>query len=401
MRYSILYMSLLLPLLSANVCAQQYRGEPFGMFGPPANNPGLDTTGIGNGVTQVQQFYLRPHASLPRGTFYTVLTVVGGGGPGGSDLMTGTYDLLTNTFTANTDAMGLSTSGAEFQGSVSHDLRVLIWDSPNGVKWAARPGTTGQFGTANLVTGLPSGYIDPQFGLIGGQSVVFYISGTDLWVGDFNATTGAVINQRLAAALGSAGGQLHSPTPLDDKAGNSRALWCSNNVSGSDSDLWCNSGVEGLAPSLEVFDNGTGWANNPAAIGGRAIYASSPGYTQNIQIDAVAMSSGTVPNAGGNLDFTVFTPPKPTGAPYVVTVLIGQLGTGPVKHPFGGRPLGLSLAGILSLPSAPTDPITGDFTYSLPLPPLPPGLTVHAQAIGADFTTNTLIVGNTAVLSVK
>ena len=48
------------------------------------------------------------------------------------------------------------------------------------------------------------------------------------------------------------------------------------------------------------------------------------------------------------------TPPKPTGPPYIITVLIGQLGTGPITHPFGGRPLSLSLTGIISLPGAPT-----------------------------------------------
>src|SRR5258708_2753645 len=106
--------------------------------------PGLSAPGIpGSSVQQVNMIHL---PSDPLNVFLCSATSVGlppaFGGVGGSDLVTGSYDVLTDTFTPNIEAAALNTAGTEFGMMIHHSGLHAVFDRlPGPPPLAVRPPT--------------------------------------------------------------------------------------------------------------------------------------------------------------------------------------------------------------------------------------------------------------------
>ena len=397
MRHTVLSCILSVTLL-ASLASAQYVGEGPALVTPGANFPPLSAAQVGNNVTQIQQYFFRAHSSLPNGVYYVALTVVVTG-KADTEVMTGTFDVSTNTFTKNTDADGLNTTASPFAASVSADLRVIAYDISSTATpiYATRAGTTGAFTNPQNMTGvIPAGYVDAHLAMVDGKSAVLYVSGTAISVADFDANTGVTSNPRIVVSTTIGGAQ--SPFTINDRHNEARALAFSINVSSS-SDAYFTSGVHNRTPVFKIHDV-TGWINNPGAMGGRVVYADSTTYATNIMVDLCALSSDVVPAAGGTLEFSAFMPPKPSGAPYAGTVVLGILATSGTPLPFAkGSPLSIMTSPIIVLPGGVYNQFTGDLSYSFRTGPLPPGAVVHGVPLAVDGST--LWIGNTGFYHVQ
>lgn len=397
MRHLIVPTTLSLAALSAFATAQ-YTGEGPGLVAPGANFAPLSVAQVGNNVTQIQQYFFRQHSSLPAGTYYVALTVVVSGKTD-TEVMTGTYDVITDTFTKNTDADGLNTTASPFAASVSADLRTIAYDISASATpiYATRAGTTGAFSNPQNMTGvIAAGYVDTHLAQVEGKSSVFYVQGANIAVADFDPNTGVTSNARTVVTP--ATGSAHSPCTMNDRNGDARALAFGINISGS-SDAYFTSGLHNRTPQFRIHDV-TGWINNPGSMGGRVVYADSTTYATNIKVDLCALSSDVVPASGGTLHISAFMPPKPSGAPYTGTVVLGVLASSGTPLPFAqGSPLSINPSPIIVLPAGIYDQHGGDLSYSFKTPVLPTGAVVHGVPLAVDGST--LWIGNTGFYHVQ
>src|SRR5690606_3950202 len=94
------------------------------------------------------------------------------GGVGGTDLLTGSYDVLTDTFTPNTEAAALNTTGTEFGMMLHHSGLYAVFDRLPGLPWlAARPAVGQPWTIVGQINSLPSqSYYDPALADFGGQT---------------------------------------------------------------------------------------------------------------------------------------------------------------------------------------------------------------------------------------
>lgn len=389
-------------VLTCGLSAQVYTGEGAGIVIPAATNPKLGATGLGNGVTEVQQILLVPHASLGVNVYYACFTCRRTGGAGGLDYMTGTYDGNTDVFTKNNDCDHLNTAGDEFAATVTRDLLVFAGDTTTVPKYATRTSTTAPFGAMSNIVGAPAGYIDSQFGFIGGTDVFFYINGIDLWVADFNRTTGALSNNRKCVTNPTGAG-CHSPSPMNDSTGEARALIFSARPPARQSTPHFQSSLHDRTPSFQIMDATTWWAN-PDANGGTIHYAEANAtYTDPQKLGVVATNSSRIPGTGGNLNITVFGPQRPPPAvPYVGYVALGSLATSPLDLsalPFVGGVKKLALSPIaMWLPLGPLNPHDGCASLNVPVPALGPGVQAYTQSLIVDASTGVVHLGSTAFI---
>jgi hypothetical protein len=397
-----LLSALSLSILASGLSAQIYTGEGPGIVVPAALNPKLGATGLGNGVTEVGQILLVPHASLGSNVYYACFTVKRTGGAGGWDYMTGTYNGNNDVFTKNNDCDHLNTTGDEFAATVTSDLLVFGGDTTTTPKYATRTATTMPFGTMANIGGAPAGYIDSQFGRIAGNDVYFYIAGIDLWVADFNRTTGALSNNRRVVTNPTGAG-CHSPSPMNDATGEARALIFSARPPARQSTPWFASSLNDRQPAFQIMDATTWWAN-PDANGGTLNYAEAPStYTDPQKLGIVATNSSRIPGTGGNLNITVFAPQRTAPAvPYVGYVALGTLASSPLDLsalPFVGGNKKLALAPIaMWLPLGPVSIVDGSASLNVPVPALGPGIQAHTQSLIVDATSGTVYMGSTALI---
>lgn len=392
-------------LLATTAVAQSYVGEGPGVVVAQAPSTRITNAVLGNGVTEIAQILLVPHPSLGSNVYYGCFTVRRTGGTGGWDGMTGIFDNNTGTFTKNNDVDGLNSTGDEFAATVTPDLLTFAMDTPTGAIYATRAATTGAFTAPAPITGAGGGYIDPQFAQVNGQSVLLFVSGTNLGIGDFNRTSGTVTNVRVLVTnpLGSG---CHSPSPMSDLTGESRALIFSAQIPGFSSNAWFTSSLDDSTPKFEVASSTT-WLANPDANGGTLTYAEAVGATYAgppLEVGVVALSSGVIPAAGGNLNLTLFAPQRTAAqTQYIGSAVIGLLGTAGISVPgFFGSPISLSVTSFLvPLPSAPVDRASGTFGYNLPIGGMPLGAQFHAMPLLIDLTANRLYFGNTAYINVR
>jgi hypothetical protein len=395
-----MHLRSLLPVpLLASAAFAQYAGEGPTKVVAPANNPRLGATALG--VAQVQQILLVPHASLGSNVYYCAATVIRTG-QSQSDLQTGTFDANTGTYTRNTDIDARNTAGSEFALGISDDLRVAVWDDPAGVRYATRAGTTGAFGATQVVNGITGAYVDPNFGRINGQLVIFWASSaTTISAGNFDPATGNVTSVRVVARRTGTTGFPHSPTPMNDASGATRGLvFCET------SGLWVTMtpGVDGNTPNYQFLQNGTNWLANGDANGGTITVAQAPSatYGDPLQTGVAALTGCTIPATGGTINLTMYMPSKSSGTPYQGVVLLGTLGTAGIT--IGGAVVGklsLSLSGFMILPPLTLPNVDGAASYNFPVGAFPTGTKVAAQAALVDFAGPSIYLSNTAQIQVQ
>jgi hypothetical protein len=379
--------------------AAQYVGEGPGIVVPAQDVPKLGASGLG--VADVAQILLTPHSSLPLNTYYLTATVTKTGATD-HDIITGTYDVVTEVFTKTTDVDALMTTGNEFAGTVSNDLKVIAFDSGSASqpRYATRAGTTGAFLNPGSITGVPAGYIDCNFGQIGGQLVLFFVSGLDLHAGDFNPTTGQVTNTRKVVTNPIGAGS-HSPSPINDAVGETRSLIFAAQVPGRQSNAFFTSSLDDTTPKFQFHDTPT-WLANPDANGGTLVYAeyaSGTLYKDPVRIGVVALNSHTIPTSGGTVNLTIFAPTKPSGAPtYVGAVWLGVLGSQGLSFPgIGGSKFSLDPAlPLIALPPLAILAERGVGAYNFPLTGPLPKIRFSGMPILLDTTVSQVFLGNTA-----
>ena len=400
---------LVLPLLAPALFAQ-YTGEGptvhtsyalYNPLGAAALAPQIP------GVTYVYQANLRPHASLPANTYYACLTV-NRAASFTYNLVTGTFNAVTGAFTKNTDIDLINPLfGASdlFALTVSRDLLTACFDSPTGVRWATRANTTSQFTLQTpIVTGLPPGYIDPNFGYVNGKDVLFITTSTAIQFGDYAA--GAVTNIRTVTTAPS---HIHSPMPMFDKGGVTRAVTYVQTASGAAPFrlVYASSLIQdaGAPPYVYYTDTAAAsWLENGDATGGTVtIISGQNNYVTPYRIGIVAANSSTYPAATpATVNLTTFAPQQaPTAVPYVGAVVLGALGTGPI--PLGGIFGAVSLApvGLVGLPSGAFNNASGTFEMNVPAVPLPVGAKIWYQTAMLDTLTSTLYLSSTGKVEWK
>jgi hypothetical protein len=393
------FLSVLTAGLFSTGLAAQYLGEGPGVVIPPKDNPKLGATGLG--VAEVLQILLTSHPSLAPNTYYLSATVTKTGA-GDFDIITGTYNAATGVFTKNTDVDGLMTANDEFAGAISGDLKIVAFDSSGSTppRYATRAGTTGAFGGGGSITGTPSGYIDCNFGQIGGTPVLLFVSGLDLNCGDFNPTTGAVTNIRKIVTNPIGAGS-HSPSPINDATGETRSFIFSAQVPGRQSNSFFASALDDSTPKFQFHDTPT-WLANPDANGGTvtyAEYASGTLYKDPVETGLVALNSSSIPSSGGTINLTIFAPSRPVGSPpYLGAVWLGVLGSQGLSFPgIGGSKISLDLTGpIIALPGMPILSQPGAASYNFTLSGPLPKITFNGMPILLDAQAGALFVGNTA-----
>ena len=388
-----------LPLLAVPALAQ-YTGEPATLVNAAAPYNKLGATALG--CTEVAQIRLIPHASLPAGTYYCAATIHKASVTRWI-LQSGTFNVATGVYTVNTDidAAVAATTGDLFALGISNDLKVAVFDTSSGVKFATRAGTTGSFGAPTAVTGVTGTYLDPNFGQVNGSLMLLVAQGANknISIGSFNATTGAVTGLKIV----STGGFVHSPTPVSNTAGETLGVLYFDAGASPYKALYSSLLEADINLPAKPFYTNTNWIANADATGGTLTIATATStYTDPTQlgISAVAslFASATTP---GPIALTSFAPIQSAVAtPYVGVTLIGLLAAGPIS--IGGIVVGnLSLSNPVLLPVGAYDNASGTWVQKLPAPALPVGTKIYFQSAVCDLKANKVFLSNTGKIEWK
>jgi hypothetical protein len=401
----------LLPLvsaacLSAGISAQ-YLGEPPTEVVPYGASK-LTTAVVGNNVNTINYLHLSDHLQLPADTYYALLTVTrSSGGAGGYDILSGLWNPVTGVFTKNADVDALMTAGTEYSGSVSHDLQVFVWEeAAGGARLATRTGISGPFTNMKLISGsgFPPGAVDVHIGQIDGKDVVFFIDGSSVAVMDLDRNTGAATNKRTAITNPPTGVQTHSPAPMNDFLGTSRALFFSLQVAAGRSDGWFTSAVDDSAVKFPVKVV-SAWINNPGVVGGSVTWADSgTSYLSCQDVGYFGVSSGSVnAQTGGTLNMTLFAPAQKKGSPaYIGAVWVGVLANSGTSVPGVGGKISIDLTlPIITLPSVAILPEQGIGAYNLTIPANSPQIKLATMPIMLDAVAGKLYLGNSGQVELK
>lgn len=389
--------------LCTPLCAQ---GEvPPPQIGQTNPLPGLKPPAIpGTNVQQVHMIHLPGDAP---NVFHTALTVAGlpaaNGGVGGTDLLTGKYDVLTDTFTPNTEAAALNAAGTEFGLMFHHTGLHAVYDRLPGPPILAKRASLGSpWQVVGTITGLPSqSYYDPALATFKGRTYLLHVLGTgiamtaiDLNTGALSTPSGVIVN---AARSGSTA---NSPTPIVDSKGELIAI-SHHDVLGSDNDHYMSMDLDPATPAL-LFNDTPTWTNNGGFIGGRFYDAeSTPSPYHIFAIDAFWTTGGRAP-VGGAMELRAFVPPSATPGNQVSWLLIGAGFLQPPLPvpPFVGM-FGLNNV-LITLPLGMHNNLNGEALLTVQVPNIPglSGAKVPVQSFTLHPTTGTGTVGNTALLTV-
>lgn len=369
-------------------------------------HPGLNPGPVpGASVQQVHMVHL---AGDPANVFLTAMTVTGlsgFGGVGGSDLLTGSYDVLTDTFTPDADAGGLNTGGTEFGLMLHHTGLFAAFDRLPGLPHFARRTATGQpWIDVGTINGLPSqSYYDPALADYQGQTYLLHVLGFDIAMTPIDVSTGQLTGaSRVIVRAARTGSTANSPTPV--LAPNGELIGLSHHdVLASDNDHYMSLDLDPLTPAVLMNDTTT-WTNNGGFVGGRFFDAeSSPSPYHVFSMDTFWCTGGRGP-IGSTIDVTMYTPPT-TGTEFYLSGLVLSLGfspTGLTIPGFQGQ-IGVQLQtavwnGSLIL----HDNNNGVALASIAVPNTPSlsGIRLAAQSATVEVASNVFRFGNTAALIV-
>lgn len=375
-------------------------GMPPTRIGTPQAFTPLSPAALGNGITAIAQLELHPIPGLP-GVFVLAATVRRSGGPGGWDLVLGRWypNLSPPRFVATDHADAFGTAGNEFALSLSDDLRVAVFDSPTGPRYAVRANPSARFTTSDPL-GL-AGYVDPKLCTIGGRTSLAYVAGPDLQIAEFDrsafgtARSPLSLARRLVTAPAGAMG-LHSPEPLRDASGEARAFLVSIQRSAGVSDAAFVAALDD-SEAPRVLHAARTWLNNPAGLGGTTYWAKTP-YADPLRIESFGVASVVAPANGGTVRLSAFAPQRPGTVIFAVgvpTLPIGARVPG-IAGIFGLDPSSFALLGPIAVQSE-----LGYAGLDVPMPALPAGLRLGMQALLYDATTGQGSFSNDAAFVVR
>ncbi len=360
----------------------------------------------GTGVQQVHMVHL---PSDPPQVFLCGLTISGlpaaNGGVGGTDLLSGKYDALTDTFTPDLDAAALNASGTEF-GLTFHPngLHCVFDRLPGPPQLASRPNTNSPFVMVGPITGLASqSYYDPALAVYQGQPHLVHVLLLDIAMTPINLATGAVSG---ASVLLVRGAQLNStansPSPICDSAGEIIGL-SHHDVLSNDNDHYLSVDLDPNTPSV-LFNDTSTWTNNGGFAGGRffdAEYTPSPYHV--FSIDSYWFTGGRA-SIGSNMEVRAFAPPTTSNDVWLSYVLGStQFAAAPIPIPGVGGMLGLNMSMLIALSMPAHNNANGESLLVIAVPNNPAlvGNKIPAQSITVQLGTGQMAFGNTAQLFVQ
>lgn len=438
---------LVIPTLSLSLLAAGLSAQAVITAAVPNNNPNLgpnvinqDAQSPPNTIAAIEQFELR---HIGGGLYRTVVTAVFTGGVD-SSLVSGTINYNTNppTWTPNNDVFALNTTAGatdEFQGSMSADGLVIVWDNYQGTSYpntvnttsfvCRRASTSVAFNPNDVraIVGVAAGGVDPHIGeeLPNGNVVLYYIDFNgfgDIFKGELDPATGILSNTSIAGAMRasptSQGQSLlfaHSPFAQRDSTGKARALTYSEASlsSGQHSDaLWrpgVNNNLEPTSPAsttakviaqgFPTATQGATWYANPSVNGGTWNFATAQaGYGDPTMVEACAVANTDVSTGTGRIvAFAPISPYNPARV-FISAVGIGSTAPGynvpPVADPITIFPtVGLT-------PIVFHDARTGLAEWVFNIPGTGFGGPYTIQLITLDGANSTFRAGNNATLIV-
>lgn len=405
-------VSTFVPLLAlTTVALAQDRASPppIKIF-PPTSYPPLGPSAVsspGCVVSHVGQIELRPIPAQPPNVFHCTLSVRVNGGTTW-DLITGTFDCDAPSFTKNTHVAHLNTTtGHEFAGSISRDLKVFVYDAAGGARFCTRASTTVAFGAPTPIIGVPAGAIDPKLcydGVIEKLAYKNLTTGDIAW-GAFDRVAGTVSGAFVLIDAATAVAGYHSPEPLRDPSGTARAFLLGKLDPANLSDAWYASGKFNLPPVVthplhETVPSAATYLRNGTALGGTAFVPEGPAYGDPLKIDFEATNCD-VADAGGDAVLCNFYPYKPVGV-VDVALALGVRIQQAVQIPGVRGRLGLDPAfPIVFLPFLAAPPYTGVSCWTIPIPVGTPAAQLTSQAVMFDRAQFQVLLGNTSAVWIR
>jgi hypothetical protein len=393
----------LFPALAAALAAQG--AVPPYRLGVTNPMPGLSAPNIPG--SSVQQVHMLHYAGDPTNVFRCSMTVTSlpsnYGGVGGSDLVTGTYDVLTDTFTPNAEAAALNTAGTEF-GLVQHHsgLFAMFDRLPGPPQLAFRTGLNQPWQLRGSVSPIPTqSYYDPSLADYNGQTYLLHVLGNDIAMTPIDLNTGG-LGTSTVIIHGVNGGTANSPTPVYDLAGQLIGV-SHHNLVGADNDHYLSLDLDPNTPANLVHDDVT-WRNNGGFIGGRFFDAesSAPAY-HVLGIDTFWFTGGRS-QPGGTMSVRFFSPPTTSLEFYFSLIAVnGAFLSAPMPFPpalglLGLQPLGAATALFLM-----HDNNNGEasVTWNIPNQSSLHGTRMAAQSVTLASLANQIYLGNTASLTIE
>lgn len=328
------------------------------------------------------------------------------------DLLCGSYDVLSDTFTPNNDAAALNTSAQEIGLRFHHSGLLAIFDRAQWAWLASRPAV----GQPWQIVGQVAWPTPPGAGLQAsladyrGQSNVVYTFvngiGTQIWIQPIDLTTAVMFGQRTEIVRASINGYCFNPTPVTDPSGELLGV--------SHGDVWMmpppnhldhhmSLDLDVSTPSVLMYaTTSTNWSPG-GFVGGRFFDIHGSGTSmQVLAIDTFWFAGGRAP-IGGTMHVRMFSPPTAGPQSYLSLLAVGPafLPVGVPVAPLQGL-LGIDPIGGWTSPWFLHDNANGEANVAIPIPNTPglSGLSLPAQSVTWEMGSGALYLGNTARLAV-
>lgn len=367
--------------------------------------------GIGAGTvpaSDVQQVSFVHLPTDPPNVFYCGMTnsvlSPSYGGVGGTDVLCGSYDVLTDTFTPNNDAAALNTTGTEFGLTIHSSGLLAVFDRLPGAPWLASRAALGQpWQIVGQFSALPSqGYYDPSLATYRGQLHLLHVYGSAIAMTPIDPLTAALTGPSVVIVNPvTAGSTANSPTPVTDPNGELIGV-SHHDLVGSDNDHYMSLDLDPSTPAVLMQDTTT-WTNNGSFIGGRffdAEYTPSPYHV--LTMDSFWFTGGRA-SIGSTMYIRMFTPPT-TGPEVYLSAFVASGSFLPSGLPLAGVNglVGINPSGAFGSALILHDNRNGEAVGTLAIPNVAAfqGISLPMQMATLEALSNTVYIGNTALFKI-
>lgn len=381
-------------------------------IGPQSPQPGLNPGSVP--AASVRHVHMVHLPGDPPNVFYCAATVTGLsgalGGAGNTDLLCGSYDVLTDTFTPNNEAAALNSTMREFAMTVHHSGLHAVFDRLTFWPWLARRTAVGQPWqiVGPIMQNSPQAWYYPALADHHGQTFLLYGLHTTLGIVmqpiDLNTAQLTGPPTVIVDPITSWGSRAEAPIPITDSSGELLGVSHGYREGPYDSnDHWLSLDLDPATPPVLMHD-----AALPATVGGfvggRFFDTEAQAPFRVLALDTFWFTGGRAP-VGGAMEVRIFSPP--TAGPHVYfSLFAASTAFGPAGRtlPPAQGFLGIDLASSWASPLVLHDNRNGEASVSFPIPNVPALSGVRLPAQSATYqaaTTAGLWLGNTAVLVVE
>lgn len=404
-------LALLFTSISATLSGQGVV-PPF-RIGQVSPLPGLNAGSLpgGGSVYHVHMVHL---PGDPPSVSYCAVTLLGlpssYGGAGNFDFLCGRYDVLTDTFTPNTDAAPLNTPGDERSLMLHHSGLFAVFDRPVGAAWLASRSAIGQpwqpVGPVNLCPCSYTPFHYPALADYQGQPHLLYARQIVGWTGyavvmaPIDLISGYLTGAYIPLVVPpTPSDSVIAPIPVTDPNGEFIGLSHSVRRSTSDVDRYVSLDLDPATPAVLVNDTAS-VMNAGGFVGGRFFDWDAPFIAAS---DTFWFTGGRA-LVGGTMFVRMFSPPT-SGPEVYLSAFAASSNFLPVGQPL--PPLrglvGIDVANAWASALFTHDNRNGEARTSFAIPNVPAlsGARLPVQCATFEASAATIYLGNTAVLSVE